>query len=272
MAGSGSVAIDAIPTHVTEVVQAERISEHYVRVTVGGDGLAGFASAGPDDFVYVLLPPPGRRELTVGTDFGWTAYAAMDEADRPVGAYYTVLALRPGVQELDFDVFLHDEPGPASGWAPGATPGDPVALWGPRTAFDPPDEVDWWLLVADETGLPATARILEELPAEAVVRAVVEVPDGGERHDLAAGRPDVELRWLPRDGREPGTTTRLADAVRDLALPPGRPYVWGGAESRAMRDVRRYLRREVGIERERMSLTPYWRHRTRADDPDDAED
>ncbi|HEX6238433.1 MAG TPA: SIP domain-containing protein [Acidimicrobiales bacterium] len=53
---------------------------------------------------------------------------------------------------------------------------------------------------------------------------------------------------------------------------PGGPYVWGGAESRAMRDVRRYLRREVGIERERVSLTPYWRHRAHADDPDDAAD
>ena len=45
-----------------------------------------------------------------------------------------------------------------------ARPGDPVALWGPRTAYAPPAGTDWYLLVADETGLPAVAAILESLP------------------------------------------------------------------------------------------------------------
>ena len=36
----------------------------------------------------------------------------------------------------------------------------PVALWGPRTGFEPAAETDWYLLVADETGLPAVAAIL----------------------------------------------------------------------------------------------------------------
>ena len=43
--------------------------------------------------------------------------------------------------------------------------GDPVALWGPRTRTTRPADTDWLLLAADETGLPAVAVILEQLPA-----------------------------------------------------------------------------------------------------------
>ncbi|NLV55321.1 MAG: siderophore-interacting protein, partial [Acidimicrobiales bacterium] len=42
------------------------------------------------------------------------------------------------------------------------------------------------------------------------------------------------------------------------------PYVWGGGESRAMTAVRRYVRREIGLPREAVSLVAYWRH---ADSP-----
>ena len=129
--------IDAIPTHVTAVVRAEQVSPTFRRLTFGG-GLERFASIAPDEFVYVLVPPPGRTELAIGTDFTWLGYYTMDEADRPVGAYYTVREFRPEAGELDVDVFLHDEPGATSGWAAIAGPGDPAALWGPRTSWARP--------------------------------------------------------------------------------------------------------------------------------------
>ena len=246
--------IDAIPTHITQVLGTERVSEHYVRVTVGG-GLERYTSIGPDEFVYVLLPPIGKVELAVDASFSWPRYFEQPEEERPVGAYYSVRAWRPAVGEIDLDVYLHEEHGPVSGWAPTAKAGDPVALWGPRTAYHPPAEVDWWLLVADETGLPATARILAELPIDAVVRAVVEVPDASEEQVLPLG-PNAEVTWLHRDGRESATTTHLLEAVRELPFPAGRPYIWGGGESRSLTSIRRYVRQELGYERERVSLTP----------------
>ncbi|MCB0977781.1 MAG: siderophore-interacting protein, partial [Acidimicrobiales bacterium] len=86
--------IDSIPTHLTTVVEARAITPGVRRLTLAG-GLERYRSAGPDSFVYVLLPPPGRRELTIGTDFTWTACFAMPEEERPVGAYYTVRHHRP---------------------------------------------------------------------------------------------------------------------------------------------------------------------------------
>lgn len=262
--------IDAIPTHVTTVVRAERVSPTFRRLTFGG-GLERFASIAPDEFVYVLVPPPGRTELSVGTDFTWLGYYGIDEAERPVGAYYTVREHRPESGELDVDVFLHDEPGPASTWAATAGPGDPAALWGPRTAWEPPGDTDWWLLVADETGLPATARILRTLPSDAVARVFVEAVDEADVRALPAG-PNVEVTWLgpaahhaagfvaerPADG-DAAPWDALVDAVRATDLPEGTPYAWGGGESRALTALRKYLRKDVGLPRHRVSLVAYWR-------------
>jgi NADPH-dependent ferric siderophore reductase len=153
----------------------------------------------------------------------------------------------------------HGDEGPASAWADRAAPGDPVALWGPRTAYHPPTGTDWHLLVADETGLPAVAAILESLPTGAVARVFAEVADETERQDLPAA-PCADVTWLYRDGAPAGTTALLADAVRAMPWPGGTPYVWGGGESRAMTAVRRYVRGDLGLAREEVSLVAYWRH------------
>lgn len=253
---------DLIPTHVTSVVGAERISPGFVRVTFGG-GLERFRPVAPDQFVYVLVPPPGRADLVIGTDFRWTDYDELPEADRPVGAYYTVRRHRPEVGELDCDVFLHEPAGDASAWAASATAGASAALWGPRTAWDPPPGTDRWLLLADETGVPAVAALLESLPAGADVTVLFEVADAEDGAQVGGGR------CLLRDGRPAGTTELLVDAVRSLDLDPAGLYAWGGAESRAMRDVRRYLRTTIGLAREQVSMSPYWRHARHADDVED---
>jgi NADPH-dependent ferric siderophore reductase len=260
--------MSTIRTFLTQVVRVEDVHPHLRRITFGGGDLATFCPLGPDTFLYVLLPPPGRDELTIDQSFSWEAVEHMPEADRPVGAYYTLRAWRPEQAELDMLFVLHGDTGPASAWAQRAAPGDPVALWGPREAYDPPAGTDWYLLVADETGLPAVARILESLPAGTTAKVVAEVGSAGERQPLPGG-PAVDVTWLYRDGAEAGTTTLLADAVRALPWPGGTPYVWGGGESRAMTKVRRYVRSELGLAREQASLVGYWRHPTGDGSPDD---
>lgn len=254
-------AHDLIPTHVTSVVRAERIGTGFVRVTFGG-GLERFRWLAPDQFVYVLVPPPGRDDLAIGTDFRWSAFYELPEAARPVGAYYTVRNHRPDAGEIDCDVFLHEPAGPAAAWAATAAVGAPAALWGPRTAWGPPACTERWLLVADETGVPAVEAILGWLPAGTDVTVLVEVADV----DAAVTHVDPDVTWLLRSGAAAGTTDVLVDAVRSLDLDPSGLYAWGGAESRAMRDVRGHLRRVVGLDRAQVSMTPYWRYSLHADD------
>jgi NADPH-dependent ferric siderophore reductase len=248
----------AIRTFVTSVVAVRDVTPKVRRITFGGGDLSTFSPIAPDQFLYVLLPPPGRSELTIDQSFTWSAYEHLPEAERPVGAYYTVRAWRPDVAELDMDFVLHTPAGPACEWAARAGVGDPVALWGPRTSLAPPPSTDWYLLFADDTGLPALAGILGALPDGTRVRAFVEVADADEIQPLPIG-PAIDITWFTRNGAEPGTTTALLDAVRDMPWPGGTPYVWGGAESRTLTQIRKYLRNEVGLGREQVSLVGYWR-------------
>ncbi len=256
-------------TFFTTVSAVTDVDPHLRQITFrGGDLADDFAPVGPDTYLYLLLPPPGRAELTIDATFTWEGVREMAPEDQPVGAYYTLRRWRPEEAELDILMVLHGDTGPASAWAARASVGDPVALWGPRTSWSPPADTDSYLLVADETGLPAVAVILETLPPTAPVHVVAEVADHDARQDLPVG-DHISVTWLHRDGSDPGTTTLLADAVRALPAPTGHPYVWGGAESRSVTQVRRHVRDGWGLPKAQVSLVGYWRHKAHAADLDD---
>lgn len=258
-----AASIASLKTYITQVVRTEPVTEHIKQITFGGGDLVNFAPVGPDSFLYVLAPPPGRTELTIDANFSWEQYELMPESERPIGAYYTLRRWRPDNAELDMWFVLHggptDQRGAASAWAGRAKPGDPVALWGPRAAFEPPADADWYLLAGDETGVPAIATILESLPPTTTVRAFIEVSVPADHLPLVES-PTFDVTWLHRGDRAAGTTTVLADAVKAMAWPGGTAYVWGGGESRAMTAIRKYVRHEIGLEREAASLVAYWRH------------
>jgi NADPH-dependent ferric siderophore reductase len=254
----------AIRTFVTTVVGTAQITRNVRQLTFGGGDLSTFTPAAADQYLYVLAPPPGRTELTIDAGFSWEQYETMPPDEQPVGAYYTVRRWRPDVAELDMLFVLHgqdgsDADGPASAWAARAAPGDPVALWGPRTAFDPPGGTEWFLLVADDTGLPAVAAIIESVPATTPIVVVAEVDSEADRQPVPPG-DNVTVQWRFRRGVPAGRTTHLVDAVRELDWPSGPGYAWGGAESRCITAVRQHVRGERGMPREAVSMTGYWRH------------
>lgn len=247
-----------IRTFLTNVVDIVDIHPHLRQITFGGGDLATFEPLGPDTFLYVLVPPKDRSELTIGRDFSWDTVSAMPAAERPGGAYYTLRRWDAATRQLTIHVVLHGDSGTGSAWAQRVAVGNPVALWGPRTAFTPPDNTDWLLLVADETGLPATAAILEQLPTGQRAVVFAEVNDETEQQELPES-PAIEVTWLHRHGAPPGTTTLLVDAVRLLRPPNGHAYAWGGGERRAVTAVRQYLRHDLGLPSSSVSMTGYWR-------------
>jgi NADPH-dependent ferric siderophore reductase len=177
---------------------------------------------------------------------------------------FTVRAYRPERAEIDVDFFLHGDLGRAAAWAGRAAPGETVGFAGPRVHWQAEADADWSLLAADETGLPALLAILETLPRGHPAIALAEVHDDGERQAVECAA-DLDLRWLSRAGRPPGTTTLLADAVAGVTLPPGPGRAWGGGEALAMRGVRDTLR-AAGVPRESMHVLGYWKHRLTPED------
>lgn len=252
------LTVGAIRTFVATVSRVTQVSPSLRQITIQSDSLRTYSSVGPDDFVHVLIPPAGRTDLTIGEDFSWDAYAKMPPEEQPRGAYYTVREWRES-GEVDIWFVLHGDHGALSSWAAAAKPGDPVALWGPRTSFEPPADTEAYLLVADETGLPALLNIVESAPPNVAVTAFVETSTDADHLATDHLATAHSITWLSRQGNPAGSGTGLLDAVRSLSPTAANTYAWGGAESAQVTSIRRHLRDELELDREHVSMIAYWR-------------
>ncbi|MFE9206507.1 siderophore-interacting protein [Micromonospora sp. NPDC007230] len=252
--------------YASRVVATRPVGACLVRVTLGGDDLAGFPGGGRDQSVSLFLPHPGQAAPVVPVEAGedWhTAWRDLDPQVRAVMRSYTIRAHRRELAEVDIDVVRHGDTGPATRWAGRARPGDRVLLLGPAAPdersvrFRPPAGTDAVLLVADETALPAVAGILDWLPAGTPARAFVEVPGAADIQPLPSAAR-AEVTWLVRGGTAPGTTL-LADALRAARLPGTTPYAWIAGEAGMVRAVRRHLVGERRLDRARVTFAGYWR-------------
>jgi NADPH-dependent ferric siderophore reductase len=115
-----------------------------------------------------------------------------------------------------------------------------------------PDMFDSYLLIGDETALPAIARRLEELPANRRAQVVVEIEDAAERQALTS-QAQVDVIWVLRGEQS------LLDVTRQLTLPQGSLYAWVATESALSRKVRRVLLDEFKLDEAAVKAAGYWR-------------
>ncbi|MGN9775333.1 siderophore-interacting protein [Micromonospora sp. H33] len=245
------------PKKVTSarVVRTGRPTPHLVRLVLGGDELAGLpVGEFTDHYIKILFPVPGvaypepmdlaaiRRDLPPAQ---WPRLRA-----------YTVRAFDPVAGELTVDIVHHGDEGLAGPWAAALRPGDPVRFVGPGGAYAPSPDADWHLLVGDESALPAIAAALERLPAGAPATVLVEISGPAEEQPLPSPGA-VELTWLHRGDRPVGEA--LVAAVRALDFPYGDVHAFVHGEATFVKELRRLLRVERGIPRERLSISGYWR-------------
>lgn len=218
-----------------------------------------------------------------------------NEARNPLRVY-TVRAIRPLERELDVDFVAHGD-GPAMRWLRAATPGDELVVIGPDALSENahlgsdwhPEDAHDLLLVGDGTAAPAIAAILESLPADKSAHAIIEIPDAADVLGIPVS-PRVTVQWVVAPDGEPGSG--LLPAVRDwvAARPdivrstladsrqsvpdtgadevlwdvPEAPvgthlYAWMAGEAGAITGIRRYLVRDVGIERGQIAFMGYWK-------------
>jgi NADPH-dependent ferric siderophore reductase len=292
-----------------EVVAVERLSPTYVRVELGSPVLAEFGVEGPlyDQRVKLVFPnDAGTLPSFERADESWFAtWLEIPASERGHMRTYTVREVRGtgADSRLVVDLVLHLEEGatgPGSAWAARASVGDRLVLVGPRKGQPfggiefAPGNARMLLMAADETAVPATCSILEDLPAAARGIAFLEVPHPADVQDV--DHPvGVEVLWLPR-GEEP-LGARLHTAVLDYLGTGARPlvepedvdpnlwetpdhssagenvgsvgsgaeeryadlYAWIAGESGVVTALRRHLVKDLGMGRRQVAFMGYWR-------------
>jgi NADPH-dependent ferric siderophore reductase len=244
--------------HVAEVTRTTWLTPGMVRVTFAGEGLAGFRTTGVgDEFVRVHFPASdGVLHLPRIDDDGvWHYPEGVQDHVEP----YTIRRHDAATGEVDIDLVVHGH-GRAGAWAASAVPGDRVAFGDPRGLYEPPADAVEQIFVTDATGLPALARLTEQL--DPGVRAVAAVEVAEESHKLDIDAPNLSVQWIVGRGNGVGPSA-LTEALR--ALPIGDDcYVWVAGEAGELRAARRHLRHERGLPATRYAVIGYWRDRQEA--------
>ncbi|ORW89586.1 siderophore-interacting protein [Mycolicibacter terrae] len=256
------------PVHTFAVVRTEKLSDHMVRVVLGGTGYDTFRPREfTDSYVKVVFVRcDGPAVAALPQPLTLDSFDELPEEDRPVIRTLTVRRADPVAREIAIDVAVHGDHGVVGPWATGAQPGQPVYLMGPNGAYAPDPAADWHLLAGDESALPAIAAALEALPADAVGKAFIEVAGPEDEIELTAPQ-GVQLNWLHRGGRadlvgqdRAGDNAPLIEAVTTTLWLPGQVQVFIHGEAQAvMHNLRPYIRKERGVDAKWASISGYWR-------------
>ncbi|GAA2604919.1 siderophore-interacting protein [Paractinoplanes durhamensis] len=231
----------------------EQLTPHMVRVVVGGEGLRAIeAGSCTDHYVKVLFKQHGF-DYPEPFDMGAVRETMPREA-WPVVRTYTIRRWLPEIPEMWIDFVVHGDEGVAGPWALRARPGDEFHFMGPGGGYAPEAESGWHLLAGDESALPAIAAALERMPAGALVHAFIEVDGPDEEQKVETEAPIV---WLHRGARPVGEL--LAETVRALDFPAGKLQAFVHGEANFVKDIRAFLRKELAIPLDQLSISGYWR-------------
>lgn len=236
------------PPPRTAIVLAKRqITPNMLRVTLGGPGMADFPAGSAGGYIKLRLFPDG--------------------ADGPVSVRtYTIRHQHE--DSIDVDFALHTDGkgdhGPATSWAMQAAIGDAIQIGGPGAAKPLPDGHDFYLVAGDMTALPAISVNLERLPANAIGYGIIEVQCEEDRQDIAVPHGfdlDFVVNPVPGSGAE-----AMLARVRAAAPQQGEMYAWVASEFETMRAARSFLRGELGLGRDQLYISSYWKAGLAEDD------
>lgn len=230
-----------------EIRSVAPLGHDFLRLTVGTEDLSAFG----DDAIHfrLVLPSPGDTAPEwprIGAG-GATIWPKGEKAlHRPV---YTVRHADATRGELTFDLFVH-EGGRATDWARSVRIGSRVGLTGPGGGGIP--QTRRITLYADETGLPAVARILEALPADAVGHAVLSAGRGADCLYPLPVHPGVQVHWLER-----ASSTQLAErAIAERAHHSGHS-LWFAAEKAGAQRLREWCKAN-GVDLRDQYVAAFW--------------
>ncbi|TKD21690.1 siderophore-interacting protein [Rhodobacter capsulatus] len=204
---------------ILTVRSVRHLTPAMIRVVLGGEDLADFQSLAPDDHVKLLLGPE-------------------TDGAQPQMRDYTPRRFDALRRELTLD-FVDHPGGPAADWARAAQPGDSVGIGGPRGSAVITGPITHWLLIGDETALPAIGRRIEELAAGTPVTSLVAVPSEADRQEFETAARHQAL-WVTRPAAQAADPAPLLAALAGIA-PGAGLFAWIAAEAGVAKALRAAL-------------------------------
>jgi len=204
------------------------------RIVLKGEDLADFTSLAPDDHIKIIVP---------GAD------GAEERRD------YTPRRYDNAARILTIDFALH-EAGPVTQWAIDARVGTPLEIGGPRGSAVVAGTVNRWLLIGDETALPAIGRRIEESGAETTITTIAAVADAEEQQSFETAAT-LTMRWVYRPLSDATNAEPLIAALAGVDIVP-QTFVWIAAEASVVRAIRSYLTEDRGYPLSWIKASGYW--------------
>ncbi|MCZ0710454.1 siderophore-interacting protein [Microbacterium paraoxydans] len=218
----------------------EWLAPDFVRVRLSGPDLAGFDSPGSDDHMRLFFPD-GPVE-------------SVEELRAAPSREYTPLAW--GDDWLDVEFAVHGDQGVAAPWAANAPLGSTIGVGGPRGAAVLTGEPGSWLLVGDETAIPAIRRFAALIPDGTPARIVIETTSAAGEVALEA---PVAVEWLHRGAAPAGSALiSFLDALTEDEVVGPDPFVFIAAEQSIVKPGRALLAR-WGVDNANAVVKGYWK-------------
>jgi len=108
-----------------------------------------------------------------------------------------------------------------------------------------PSDFDWYLLIGDETALPAIAKGLEEIPVTYRIAILLEVDSPACRINFSThAHPYIE--WYYRNDTH--AARGLMQGLAKLYIPPGEGFVWAEGENGLIESAKNVLLNHHGID------------------------
>lgn len=216
------------------------LAPDFVRVRLTGSDLEGFDSPGADDHMRLFFPSG-----PVGT---------VEEMRAAPSREYTPVAW--GADWLDVEFAVHGDAGTAARWAATAPLGSTIGVGGPRGSAVIAGSPDSWVLVGDETAIPAIRRFASLIPAGSPARIVIETASPDRKVEIEA---PVEVEWLSRGDAPAGSAlVALLDGLTVDDAVGIDPFVFIAAEQSIVKPGRALLER-WGVDAAKAVVKGYWK-------------
>jgi len=225
------------------VLNSTQITENMQRIALQGNVLTDMPHDCEGNYIKLLFNRNGGTDLS-----------ALAEDEKPIMRTYTVRRFIPAKNIIEIDFVRHItqdlQCGFAARWAMNAKIGETISIKGPGSIKEINTNVDWILMVADMTALPALSAKISMLPKNAKGYAVIKVTEDNDIQPLEVPK-NFKVFWLTEQ-------KSLTNKVKSLTWLDGTVSVWSACEFNSMRELRSYYN-ERQVAHENIYISSYWK-------------